>query len=621
MSASNGRVEEGVANPAAGKLAGVRVGARVDAGGLWTNLALTPQDSALMAWRHGGSVALRSSGDVSLTQSGSINVSSGAARSWAGSLRGGKGGDVTLAANALGNATGGVLTVAGEIAGYGVDGGGKLLLQAERVSVGRGRQAVAPGVSVLDEGFFASGFSQYEVAGVRGLEVVEGARVRVTMPVLRYTAQAPNASDRNTALETWTPPLYQDDPLKRVLTQRLGADLTLRTGAIYSPDDDRATAQLTLARGASIEVDPRQAIALRGAGQITIDGALRAPGGTLRIDQPPVALKDNRGDGSGHKRSLWVGDGAVLDVAGRAAVALDAQGRRYGWVDPGGAIVIGGEIDTAKGSATSVDAFVVLRPGSLLEASGAFAILDLPQGGSVGVASAGDRFRSVPTTGCTWTARCAPARAAGAAGGVLSVALETPVYENTSVDLVRVQRELLIRQQAAASLPDVADPRAARPCCATATASWRWTATGTAALAPSMCCPMDSSAPAAPSICGPARPSACSPARSRWPRAGRRIPGSASTRPMCCWHRPTALTRTSWCCPPCMAACRSRTRPARSRCTGTRWMCATGSASAPMAISCCRAGCCAPWTAKATAASAWPPTVTCASCAAPWPMA
>ena len=44
-------------------------------------------------------------------------------------------------------------------------------------------------------------------------------------------------------------------------------------------------------------------------------------------------------------------------------------------------------------------------------------------------------------------------------------------------------------------------------------------------------------------------------------------------------------------------------------------------ASAPMAISCCRAGCCAPWTAKATAASAWPPTVTCASCAAPWPMA
>ena len=123
-----------------------------------------------------------------------------------------------------------------------MDGGGKLLLQAERVSVGRGRQAVAPGVSVLDEGFFASGFSQYEVAGVRGLEVVEGARVRVTMPVLRYTAQAPNASDRNTALETWTPPLYQDDPLKRVLTQRLGADLTLRTGAIYSPDDDRATA-------------------------------------------------------------------------------------------------------------------------------------------------------------------------------------------------------------------------------------------------------------------------------------------------------------------------------------------------------------------------------------------
>ena len=98
MSASNGRVEGAwpIRPPAS---EGVRV-ARVDAGGLWTNLALTPQDSALMAWRHGGSVALRSSGDV-LTQSGSINVSSGAGRSWAGVLRGG-GGDVTLAANALG---------------------------------------------------------------------------------------------------------------------------------------------------------------------------------------------------------------------------------------------------------------------------------------------------------------------------------------------------------------------------------------------------------------------------------------------------------------------------------------------------------------------------------------
>ena len=273
MSASNGRVEEGVANPAAGKRRAC-AGARVDAGGLWTNLALTPQDSALMAWRHGGSVALRSSGDVSLTQSGSINVSSGAGRSWRVFCAAARA--ATSRWRPTGNATGGVLTVAGEIAGYGVDGGGKLLLQAERVSVGHGRQIVAPGVSVLDEGFFASGFSQYEVAGVRGLEVVEGARVRVTMPVLRYTAQALNASDRNAALETWTPPLYQDDPLKRVLTQRLGADLTLRTGAIYSPDDDRATAQLTLARGASIEVDPRQAIALRGAGQITLDGALRA---------------------------------------------------------------------------------------------------------------------------------------------------------------------------------------------------------------------------------------------------------------------------------------------------------------------------------------------------------
>ena len=146
MSASNGRVEEGVVNPAAGKPARAR-GARVDAGGLWTNLALTPQDSALMAWRHGGSVACAA---AATCRSRSPD------RSMCPAARAGPGGCSARRqgrrrhAGGQRNATGGVLTVAGEIAGYGVDGGGKLLLQAERVSVGHGRQIVAPGVSVLD---------------------------------------------------------------------------------------------------------------------------------------------------------------------------------------------------------------------------------------------------------------------------------------------------------------------------------------------------------------------------------------------------------------------------------------------------------------------------------------
>ena len=210
----------------------------MDAGGLWTNLALTPQDSALMAWRHGGSVALRSSGDVSLTQSGSINVSSGAARSWAGSLRGGKGGDVTLAANALGNATGGVLTVAGEIAGQGWMAAASCCLQAERVSVGRGRQAVAPGVSVLDEGFFASGFAVRSGRRARpgGRRGRPRARDHAVLPLYGAGAECVGPEYGAGNLDAAAVP---DDPLKRVLTQRLGADLTLRTGAIYSPDDDR----------------------------------------------------------------------------------------------------------------------------------------------------------------------------------------------------------------------------------------------------------------------------------------------------------------------------------------------------------------------------------------------
>ncbi|MFX4336138.1 hypothetical protein ABTA25_20400, partial [Acinetobacter baumannii] len=60
----------------------------------------------------------------------------------------------------------------------------------------------------------------------------------------------------------------------------------------------------------------------------------------------------------------------MLDVAGRAVTAVDGRGRRYGEVQSGGSIVIGGEIDPGKAIATSADAFVIVRPGARLEASG-----------------------------------------------------------------------------------------------------------------------------------------------------------------------------------------------------------------------------------------------------------
>ncbi|MFX5756202.1 hypothetical protein ABTE27_19865, partial [Acinetobacter baumannii] len=72
--------------------------------------------------------------------------------------------------------------------------------------------------------------------------------------------------------------------------------------------------------------------------------------------------------------------------------ALDGRGRRYGEVQSGGSIVIGGEIDPGKAIATSADAFVIVRPGARLEASGSQAQLDVPGLGRVLLAGDGGRI-------------------------------------------------------------------------------------------------------------------------------------------------------------------------------------------------------------------------------------
>ena len=60
------------------------------------------------------------------------------------------------------------------------------------------------------------------------------------------------------------------------------------------------------------------------------------------------------------------GEQALLDVAGRAYTAVDASGRVYGQVDKGGSIIIGGEIDPKRATATAADAFLIVREGARL---------------------------------------------------------------------------------------------------------------------------------------------------------------------------------------------------------------------------------------------------------------
>ncbi|MGC5703345.1 filamentous hemagglutinin family protein [Pseudomonas sp. NFXW11] len=437
----------------------VASGVRLDASGHWSNLALAPQDNSGLAFINGGKVSLRSSGDLNLASGSLVDVSSGASIGYDGKASGGKGGDATLGAD-------GRLDLNGQLRGYGVNGGGTLALQAHKVLIGASNGAPEAGTLQLAGDFFNKGFAAYDITGNQGLKVADGAQVDVTMPVYRFGAQAGNAATGSAAdsvLETWQPDLYQQDAAKGVLTQRRGAGLTLTAGNQYSTVAQLASTALTVGQGAVINVDPGQGISLRSVGQLTMNGTLNAWGGSVSLGGLTVASSE-AANAAGHGRSIWVGEQALIDVAARAVSAVDNRGRNYGQVRNGGKISIGGEIDLASGIAKASDLFVVVRDGARLDASGTQAALDIPGQGRVQVASNGGSISFASNNGLyldgSFVAR---AGGAGAAGGTLSLALESPYYiKNAVSDRVLKARELVLSQvHQGSTLPGSAEAAAA----------------------------------------------------------------------------------------------------------------------------------------------------------------
>ncbi|WP_455883790.1 filamentous haemagglutinin family protein [Pseudomonas putida] len=426
----------------------VASGVSLDATGRWNNLLLDPANRSGLAYVNGGKVSLRSTSGVNLAAGSVVDTSAGGTLGLDGKLNGGKGGDVTLASL-------GTLGLDGEIRGYGVSGGGTLALQARNVQIGDSATAPDAGTVQLAGDFFNKGFSAYDITGNEGLLVTDGTQVDVTTPVYRIgeqTSAAPTGSDPATALERWTPALYQEDPAKGVLTQRRGASLSLTAGNLNSTAAELATTALSVGQGAVISVDPGQAINLRSVGQLTMNGSLNAWGGSVSLGGLTTTGSE-AANAAGHSRSIQVGENALIDVASRAVTAVSNRGNVYGQVRNGGSISIGGEINLATGIAKASDLFVVVRDGARLDASGAQSLLDVPGQGRVPVASNGGSISFASNNGLyldgSFVAR---AGGAGAAGGSLAVALESPYYLKAGVnDSVLKVRELVLSQTHQAS--------------------------------------------------------------------------------------------------------------------------------------------------------------------------
>ncbi|WP_434657989.1 filamentous hemagglutinin family protein [Pseudomonas sp. R3-56] len=456
-------------SPATGQRATVTLGegVKLNTAGRWSNLLLDGNDRQGLPFINGGSVSVRSSGDIDVQQGSLIDVSSGAAVMADGKTRGGKGGDLTLTASTGASSGNGDLNLEGELRGTSVSGGGTLKLAASKVLIGNSGTPLEPGTLQLGGDFFDKGFSAYDITGNEGLTVADGTRVDVTMPVYRFGEQALNTgsdAEPAAALQRWTPELYQEDAVKGVLTQRRGASLSLTAGTANSSAADMARTVLSLGKGSVITVDPGQGIDVRSSGQLTANGTLNAWGGRVSLTELSVddAVRDQV-NAQGHGRSIWLGEQALIDVSSRAMTAQDMRGQTYGLVRDGGQIVIGGQIDAAKGSTSASELFVVVRDGARLQADGSQAVLDVAGQGRTSVASNGGSISLASANGLYLDgALSARSGGAGAAGGSLSVALETPYYLKSAVDgRVLNVRELVLEQVAQAHrLGDTAETSA-----------------------------------------------------------------------------------------------------------------------------------------------------------------
>ena len=429
----------------------LHAGATLSVAGRWVNELRDPDERSGLGYLDGGKVSLTSTHDVTLAEDSLVDVSSGAAILANGKTRGGKGGDVTLEARSYigsSSVSPGKLTLDGMLRGYGVTGGDTLSIGGSPVLVSDGVVVADAGQILLQSDFFRKGFSQYTIKGNQfsfgSVTVADGTVLSVEMPVYRFTPAAyalPTGTDSAAALEVWTPPRYLENAAARTITQRKGAGLAFTD-----------VGNVSIGAGARIEVDPGQSIAISSIGQVTIDGRLNAWGGTIAINSRGPMPNQSTTVAPG--RSIWIGEDAVLDVAARAVTAVDLRGRQFALVPNGGTIRIGSDGVTPAGLPDKIStSFVIIRPGAVLDASGAGTTVDLGGGGLSPVAdirtlaSQGGSIALASSTGIALDGEVrAASGGAGAAGGNLSLTLESAVYTPADIAALKQPRVLTITQ-------------------------------------------------------------------------------------------------------------------------------------------------------------------------------
>ncbi|MBC7208692.1 MAG: hemagglutinin, partial [Methyloversatilis sp.] len=323
--------------------------ARVSVAGRWVKDAR----GAVGNWvaMDAGSVRAETAGDVVLAEGASIDASAGAWRTADGSVKLGDAGSISLLAGAAINSGSrvpgaigayyGTLTLDGSLSAWGVTRGreagaaGTLALRSTKIVIdGRDTGVADDGTLLLGQDLFTNyGFADFSIEGGSGVSIgrSDGAAMLLRPEVrMRRLLDLPAAGQAT---------LDGVGATVAVGRERRDQATTLRFAALSNFDG-----RVEVFKGATVETDAGGAVTLTGNRAITVAGTLRAPGGTITLDQEEVGAGTNKdstefGD-IYHGATVFLAPTAVLDVSGTFLRAPDLP-----YVD--GTVFDGGDITLA----------------------------------------------------------------------------------------------------------------------------------------------------------------------------------------------------------------------------------------------------------------------------------
>jgi hypothetical protein len=206
----------------------------------------------------------------------------------------------------------------GTIYAGGLSRGGTFTLQAPSITIDKQATQIASittgddaGTAVLPTSFFTdSGFGSYKLTSTFGSTTVT-AGTTLTLKQQNYLAASMAGLPATGArLRDFASLGYALDGIRHAV------DLSLTESAYNwgTADDRSAAAELLIDQGASILADPLATISLTAGGPAVVLGSVTAPGGSITINQGFPAGFPLSHDGL--PQYIWIGEDAVLDVAG-----------------------------------------------------------------------------------------------------------------------------------------------------------------------------------------------------------------------------------------------------------------------------------------------------------------